>query len=182
MKEGFMSRIKSELSNTFDEVYGWFDVQNEVMYSVGRDGGWSIAEVLEHISLTNYYLLILIRKGAIKSLEMAAQESYRHLLEGYDIDWAKMELIGKPGAFKWHRPAHMVPTGSVSLEDVKNRLRLQEKECLDLLEQLAEGQGVLYKTTMSVNNLGKLDVYHYMVFLVEHTRRHLVQMKQIAMI
>lgn len=177
-----MSRIKSEISNTFDEVYRWFDMKDELMYRAGNGGGWSIAEVLEHISLTNQYLLILIRKGAIKSLEKATSESYRHLLEGYDMDWARMELIGNPTAFAWHRPDHMVPTGNVSLEDVKNKLRLQEKECLDLLEQLAEGQGVLYKTTMSVNNLGKLDVYHYIVFLVEHARRHLVQMKQIAMI
>lgn len=177
-----MSRIRGELASTFSEVYGWFDMQEDQLHGLRLNGGWSIAEILEHISLTNHYLLILIRKGAIKALEKAAHESYRHLLDGYDIDWAKMELIGRPEAFNWQRPDHMVPTGNVSLDAVKDKLCLQEEECLDLLSQLSDGQGVLYKTTMSVNNLGKLDVYHYIVFLVEHAKRHLVQMEKIVMI
>ena len=52
-------------------------------------------------------------------------------------------------------------------------------ECLSCLDQLKNGEGVLHKTTMSVNDLGKIDVYHYIVFLVQHAKRHLVQMDKI---
>ena len=60
-------------------------------------------------------------------------------------------------------------------------VKLNEKlnDCLHLLSQIENGEGVLHKTTMSVNGLGKIDVYHYMYFLVQHARRHLLQMENI---
>jgi hypothetical protein len=42
---------------------------------------------------------------------------------------------------------------------------------------LSNGEGALYKTTMSVNSLGKIDVYEYIYFLAQHGRRHIGQME-----
>jgi hypothetical protein len=179
-KSKCMSKIRTELTGTFDEVLQWFDVAEDKLYGLPANGGWSIARILEHISLTNDCLLILIRKGAIKSLERSRDENYRALVEGYTPDWEKLELIGQPDAFQWERPAHMEPSGDVALEDVKKTLLLQEEECLALLDQLKDGEGLLCTTTMSVNNLGKLDVYPYVYFLVQHARRHIEQMQKIV--
>jgi len=63
--------------------------------------------------------------------------------------------------------------------DIKATLKLQLDECLFLLKQLENGEGVLYRTMMSVNGLGKIDVYHYIYFLCQHAKRHTTQMKQI---
>jgi hypothetical protein len=180
MKEDFMSRIKVELTNTFDEVYGWFDMPDERLHFAPQNGGWTIAQILEHISLTNHYLLILIRKGAIKALEKSRNENYRDLLKDYELDWDKLELIGQPGAFRWHRPEHMEPSGTKSMNSVKADLQLQVKECMDLMDQMSQGEGTLYKTMMTVNGLGKIDVYHYICFLVQHAKRHIVQMQKVA--
>jgi hypothetical protein len=50
-----------------------------------------------------------------------------------------------------------------------------------LRDQLAQALGyLLYQTTMSVNNLGKLNVYEYVYFLAQHARRHLTQMQDNA--
>lgn len=174
-----MSRIRTELTSTFDEVLDWFNVSEQVLYKQPAAGGWCIADILEHISLTNKYLLILIRKGTIRALECSRHEDHRHLLANYELDWKRLELIGQPGAFTWHRPEHMEPSGIMPPEEVKRILQMQELECLELLDQLKEGQGVLYKTTMTVNNLGKIDVYHYIYFMVQHARRHIVQMQQL---
>lgn len=46
------------------------------------------------------------------------------------------------------------------------------------LETLKDGQGLLYQTTMSVNQLGKLNVYEYIHFLRAHAERHLKQMEE----
>ena len=43
---------------------------------------------------------------------------------------------------------------------------------------MPNGEGVLYQTTMSVNNLGKIDVYEYIYFLARHAQRHLEQMER----
>lgn len=174
-----MSRIKTELTTTFDEVYGWFSVPDDRLYYSPQDGGWSIAKILEHITLTNHYLLILIRKGTIKALEKSRAESYRDLLNDYELDWDRLELIGQPGAFKWHRPEHMEPGVTASLETVRADMQRQIKECLDHLDQIKQGEGVLYKTMMTVNGLGKIDVYHYICFLVQHAKRHIVQMQKL---
>jgi len=50
--------------------------------------------------------------------------------------------------------------------------------CLTNLERLKNGEGVLYKTTMSVNNLGKINVYEYIYFRIQHRQRHLAQMQK----
>lgn len=180
MKEDFMSRIKTELTSTFDEVYDWFNVPDDRLYYSPQDSGWSIAKILEHIALTNHYLLILIRKGTIKALEKSRNENYRDLLNDYELDWDKLELIAQPGAFKWHRPEHMEPGGTVSLETVRSDMQSQIKECLDLLDQMKQGEGILYKTMMTVNGLGKIDVYHYICFMVQHAKRHIVQMRKLG--
>ncbi|MFD2875047.1 DinB family protein [Paenibacillus rhizoplanae] len=48
-----------------------------------------------------------------------------------------------------------------------------------LLKELEDGEGLLYTTTMTVNNLGKLDVYQYIYFLCQHAKRHIVQMQRV---
>ena len=73
----------------------------------------------------------------------------------------------------------MEPTGTKPLADVRETLRDQLYRCLCTLELLSKGQGVLHKTTMTVNNLGKLDVYQYIYFLALHVKRHVAQLKRI---
>ena len=174
-----ISRIKTELINIFDEIYTWFDVRPEVLDYLPVDGGWSVRLILEHISLTNHFLLILIQKGSIKSLEKAKKKSQLQLLDSYDFNWDLMKQIGTPKLFEWNRPDHMEPSGKSTINEVLIRLQYQASQCLDILDQLKNGEGALYKTTMTVNGLGKIDVYHYVYFLVQHTRRHITQMQKV---
>lgn len=177
MINNVMSRIKTEMFITFNEVMKWFNADEKALHYKPADGGWSVAEILEHISLTNFYLLILIRKGALRALENSRDNSYKALLDTYEFDWEKMQLIGMPDAFDWSRPEHMEPTGMVALENVRNTIKHQLTQCLFYLDELKNGEGVAHKTTMTVNGLGKIDVYHYIYFLVQHAKRHLLQIK-----
>ena len=174
-----INKIRAALTDTFYEVNRWFSIDAELLNYTPLNGGWNIKQILEHISLTNQYLLILIRKGTRKSLEMAAKTTYENLLAGYDLDWNKMNEVGNHGAFAWIRPRHMEPSGNVSTNEVKDRLQIQLSECIDCLDQLKNGEGILYKTMMSVNDIGKIDVYHYIYFLVQHAKRHVTQMQLI---
>jgi hypothetical protein len=63
-------------------------------------------------------------------------------------------MIGEHKSFEWNRPSHMEPTGEISLSEVKVKLDKQLNESMDFLEQLKNGEGVLYKTTMTVDRLG----------------------------
>jgi hypothetical protein len=72
----------------------------------------------------------------------------------------------------------MEPTGEALLDEVRNTIREQKNRCINYLDNMPNGEGVLYKTTMSVNNLGKIDVYEYIYFLAKHAQRHITQMER----
>lgn len=174
-----INRISSELQITFNEVFKWFDVDERLMNYAPADSGWTVRQILEHISLVNHFLLILIRKGTARSLEMSKANDYPAMVENYHFDWEALELIGQHQSFYWNRPQHMEPKGTTSLKEVKDDLALQVSACDECLIKLKNGEGVLHKTMMTVNNLGKIDVYHYIYFLVQHARRHIAQMEKV---
>lgn len=179
MIHNVIRRIKDELIKAFDDLFNWFESDEELLDYLPANGGWTIKQILEHIALTNHFLLILIRKGTMKSIEIAASSSYTDLVIDYDLDWDKLKLIGEHRSFEWNRPIHMEPKDDVLLIDIKAKLNEQIQECASLLSQMPNGEGVLYKTMMSVNNLGKIDVYHYIYFLIQHINRHLTQMRKV---
>ena len=47
------------------------------------------------------------------------------------------------------------------------------------LVALGHGEGSLYTVRMSVQNLGKMDMYQWLYFLALHQRRHIAQMEQV---
>lgn len=167
------------MTDIFDNVNEWFAIPDDLMHYTPANGGWTIREVLEHISLTNHFLLILIRKGVEGSLQRSMTADYSNLLADYDLDWQKLQMIGAYQSFDWHRPDHMEPTGTITLPEIQNKIQMQYDQCMKYLDQLDRGQGVLYKTMMTVNNLGKIDVYHYIYFLALHAKRHIAQMNKI---
>src|SRR4030095_2671024 len=179
MIQNVINRIKDELVRTFHDLFYWFKSDDQLLDHCSSNHGWTIRQILEHISLTNHFLLILIKKGTMKSLEMAKNTEYRNLLSDYDLEWDKLKMIGEHRSFEWNRPEHMEPTNKILLSDVKILLEQQLQECISLIDQIPNGEGVLYKTRMSVNNLGKIDVYHYIYFLIQHIKRHLRQMENI---
>lgn len=73
----------------------------------------------------------------------------------------------------------MEPTGDKELGQIRALLEEQISECRELLKELGNGEGLLYTTTMTVNNLGKLDVYQYIYFLCQHAKRHIAQMQKV---
>jgi uncharacterized damage-inducible protein DinB len=174
-----ITRIQNDLSKAFADLFLRFEANDELLDYRPPKGGWTIREVLEHISLTNYFLLILIRKGTVKAVDIAKEKNFDELLLNYDLDWEKLKVIGEHNSFEWNRPEHMEPTGKLSLNEIKSTLKEQMRECLSFLDQMPNGEGVLYKTMMSVNGLGKIDMYHYIYFLVQHINRHLTQIEKI---
>lgn len=173
-----ITTIELELTQTFDELFKWFRAGSNLLHYAPGNNRWSIRKILEHISLTNHFLLKSIRKGTVKAIERSKKAAPAGLNE-YDLDCDRMKVIGQHQSFEWNRPGHMEPRGKRPLTEVEFHLQLQLKECLELLAQLQHGEGTLYKTMMSVNNLGKIDVYHYLYFLVQHAKKHIAQMEKV---
>jgi DinB superfamily len=177
----FIENIKKQLHTTFTEVENWFDKPDEVLFYQPKDNAWTVAQILEHIALTSHFLLIIIEKGVRKSLNKAKVENWETEFENYVFDENKLESIGISKSFQWIRPEHMEPkaNGEQDLLAVKTTIKAQCQQCLGYLDQMPNGEGVLLKTTMSVNNLGKIDVYEYIYFLAQHAARHIMQMERV---
>jgi hypothetical protein len=160
--------IKDSLTTIFDKIDLWFDKEAELRSYKPKNGGWSIDEILEHIGLTNYFLLILIDKGTAKALNNTLNLDLEIELENYVFHRDKLTEVGLHKSFEWIRPEHMEPKGQKTLIEVRQQLKDQIKHCFNKLELLRNGEGVLYRTTMTVNELGKIDVYEYIFFLAQH--------------
>ena len=178
--EYILVNLKRELIRTFAVVDEWFDKEHPLHCYRPQDGGWSVSEVLEHISITTHHLLILIEKGKERAVAKSKdEEALRSAIENYTLMKEGFQDIARPGTFAWNRPDHHAPTGTAMLCEVRVAWRDQLLQCLLTLDQIPNGEGTLHQTTMSVNNLGRLDVYQYLYFLALHAQRHIVQLKKI---
>ncbi|KMQ58606.1 hypothetical protein ACM46_21440 [Chryseobacterium angstadtii] len=169
--------IKTHLKLSFDEVDRWFGKDEKILNDLPANGGWTIQQILEHIYLTNFYLLILIEKGYKKGVRNYLELDLNSEIKNYSFDNERFEKVGEYGAFEWIRPEHMEPKGELNLSEIRSLVAQQYQQCLGYLDLMKNGEGLLCKTTMTVNELGKINVYEYIYFLSLHTQRHLTQMK-----
>lgn len=174
-----IAHIRQALDAAFARLDAGFDLPEAERQYRPRSGGWTVDEVLEHVGLTNHFLLILIDKGAAKALKNQAGLDLTTELQGYQFADPRLDEIGLHQSFEWLRPAHMEPTGTKPPADVRQQLHEQLRHCHRVLDALPNGEGVLYRTTMTVNGLGKIDVYQYVYFLARHAERHLTQLVRI---
>ncbi|MBP1165749.1 hypothetical protein JOE44_002633 [Chryseobacterium sp. PvR013] len=174
----YIQDIKVHLKLTFGEVDEWFRKDKKTLNHQPSNGGWTIQQILEHIYLTNFYLLILIEKGFKKAMKNSLNLDLESEIENYSFNKENFDRVGEHGAFEWIRPEHMEPKGEMSLDEIRSLITQQYLQCLQYLEVMGNGEGFLYKTTMTVNELGKINVYEYIYFLSLHAQRHITQMKK----
>jgi DinB superfamily len=172
--------LKRELIRTFAVVDEWFDKPHPLHCYKPQDGGWCAKDVLEHISLASRLLLALIEKGIDKALLKSEDTgALKIAIENYTLMKDGFQGVSQPGTFSWETPEHHLPSGQVELPAIRGQLRDQLHQCLFTLDVLPNGEGALHHMTMSVNDLGELDVYQQLYFLALHTQRHIVQLKKL---
>lgn len=176
--ELYIQAIQIHLLSTHASILEWFKETDQVKSYRPADGGWTIKEILEHIALTSRYLMILIEKGSEKAIKNVQDKVLSDLLVSYNYDLSKVDDIGVHKSFNWIRPEHMEPTNTKSEFEIIDELISHIRLCLMQLNKLNNGEGLLYETTMTVNDLGKLNVYEYIYFLSKHAERHIQQMDE----
>jgi DinB family protein len=176
--ERTVQAVASAVTAIFDELDMWFEHPPDIACYRPIAGGWSVNEVLEHVSLTSHFLLIVIRNGTEKALKRAVRQQ---LPTAGESDLELLGSIGVRGSFSWARPEHMVPTGKKPMSEVRRTIQQQREECLVLLQKLSRGEGALFTANMSVAAIGRMDLYQWIYFLVLHARRHLAQMEAILL-
>jgi len=174
--EATIEAVGSTLTQVAEEVEPWFDRPAAVRRFRPAGGGWTIDEVLEHITLTNRFLLLTCEKHRGIALRRAVRGDAIPVGES---DLSRISDIGKRGSFVWRRPEHMVPKGEVTSDKVRARMCQQWQDCHVILASLCGGVGALCQVTMTVQGIGKIDLYQWLYFLALHARRHVQQMRSI---
>jgi len=168
-------RVKNELRHTLDTLDTFFDIPQKIRQIQPASDEWSIDEILEHITLTNHFLMITLDNSRDKVLRRAQTQ----VIPDAESDLDRIKIISDPDAFDWIRPEHMQPTGVKPMTEVRELLRQQMNACLQILDDIKNGEGVLHTVRMSVQDLGKLDMYQWMYFLVQHAKRHITEIDRI---
>jgi DinB superfamily len=173
-----ISIIKGQMQEVRNSLVEWINTDGAILNYQPVDGGWTAVQILEHIMLTNHFLLLIIDKAVTKARKRSA-------VTAVDQDWVNYELVPKllsevgiHKSFIWNRPGHMEPKGNVSLAEIEGTIMGQLDRCAGHLDHLKSGEGTLCKTTMTVNGIGKLDVYQYIYFLIAHSQRHIIQLEK----
>jgi len=60
--ERTIATVRQALRDIFAEMDAWFDRPETVRQFEPASGGWSVNEVLEHVTLTNHFLMLTLRK------------------------------------------------------------------------------------------------------------------------
>ncbi len=137
--------------------------------------GWSVAEVLEHLSRVEKGIAKLV---ALKVGEMQMQpEPAREAAEMVPVDLGKFGIVVTP-TVRLDAPDRVAPLGEMSAEDARAAL-LETRGVL--LDQLHAGDGLAYSSVRHPHPfLGELDLYEWVYFVGAHERRHLAQVRAIA--
>lgn len=168
-----ISHVRDSLITNFDELDKWFNKPEIVRSFKPSPDEWSIDENLEHITLTSHFLMIVIKNGVPKCLKRAENQ----VIPDGESNLDAMSAIGIADSFDWHRPEHMIPKGEKPMEEIRALMQKQKFECLELLDAMPNGEGKLHNVQMSVNQLGKIDMYQWLYFVALHAQRHLQQIE-----
>ena len=174
--ERVIEALAVRLARAHEELEACFELPEDRLGCRPAPDSWSPSEVLEHVSLTSHYLLLLVQKIAEKVrrrqerglTSLFAPPHFEHL-DGF----ATRE-------YAWDCPEHMLPTGKAAPREVRTRLRVQARAIAELLDEFPDGAGSLHELRLTLldpdaHNGDGLDLYQFLHFLGLHAERHLAQ-------
>jgi len=129
---------------------------------------WSVAEVLEHLSIVERGALMLVRA----LIQEAPAVDEPAALTALDRDFLKNRTR------RITAPDRIQPTGTISVETALAALESSREELLAVLSE-AEGRD-LSKVTQPHPALGPLDGYQWIAIIGGHEMRHSLQIDEIA--
>lgn len=173
-----IATIRNELIRAISALDSWFDRDDAVMHYRSAAVGCSVRELLEHVMITNRFLLKFVDQGSAKVIVKHDAQEMDILLSNYCLENDTLMENEVYKSFDWGK-GHAVSDGTMSLQEVRSEIREQLDRCLIHLELLDNGHGILYKTGLPVAGSEKLDIYQNIFLLARHVKRQLSQLDKI---
>lgn len=145
----------------------------EQLAAPAHGDGWSIAEVLEHLALTEDGMGRLFSKLVHDVEATGARETDTSSVLGRNDAWCVIA-----GSTKLNAPDRVCPTGGLSPEESMTRMEASREK---LKEVMARSSGLALGTASFPHPLfGAFDGYQWGLIVSQHEYRHIRQMRRIA--
>jgi uncharacterized damage-inducible protein DinB len=134
---------------------------------------WSVAQVFDHLHLTESGIARLLAKRIARAKEsgLGAEQSTESLM-------GTLDFFPVVGGAKRQAPEIVVPRTEARAPDVHDALR---RSRADLHAALRDGDGLaLGEVTATHPALGVIDLYQWVLFVGQHEARHTGQVEQIV--
>lgn len=167
--ETLETRVESHLTQA---IHQFQNLTKKELLQAATDGGWSIAQCLEHLNSYGDYYLPLIEKnlkGADNQLENGSFKS--SWLGNYFIRMME-PTTGKKKfkAFKGHIPVLELDAYAVIAEFIR-----QQEQLLDLLKKAEKLDLNSIRIPISITRFIKLKLGDVFQFIIAHDERHIQQ-------
>lgn len=136
-------------------------------------GGWSVAEVLDHLRMVESGIARLITKRADRAREagLGDEKSTESVLASFDRHRAKLDNTGK-----MQSPETVQPRADADINEALAGLE-SSREALRAAALAASGLSLgEIKHTHPI--LGELDLYQWLIFVGQHEGRHKKQIER----
>ncbi|WP_428659514.1 DinB family protein [Runella sp.] len=136
------------------------------------NGGWSIAQCLEHLNSYGHYYLPKIQEGLAKKAHLAPKETFKSSwLGNYFIQMMEPETGKKKyKAFKGHIPDSKLDAYAVVAEFIQ-----QQETLLNYLQQARSTDMNAVRIPISIARFITLKLGDVFQFIIAHNERHIQQ-------
>ena len=135
-------------------------------------GGWSVAEILDHLGIVESGIARLIAKRAGRAREtgLGEEKSTESVLPSFDSHRTKLDSM------KMESPETVKPRANIDLNGVLQGL---ETSRASLRTAVATANGLSLSEIKHTHPLlGELDLYQWLIFLGQHEVRHRKQIER----
>ena len=172
-----LDELRARLDRAFGELDAALVADAVLAARRPEPGAWSLAEIAEHVVLTDHHLLLLAGKLARKARDRAQRgEPIPSRPAARGVFHALEQLAS--AEFRWSAPEHMLPRGALGLAAARRALREDRERCRVLLESVPTGAGVLASARFSPLD-ARFDAYQFLALVAVHAERHARQARRV---
>lgn len=176
-KEELLNTLENRVESHLQQAIGQFqNMQEAQLLRAAKDGGWSIAQCLEHLNSYGHYYLPQIKKGLEKGGGNPPADTFNSSWLGSYFTRAMDPETGrkKIRAFKNHIPAAQLDAHAVVAEFIQ-----QQESLLQYLQQSRSRNLNKIKIPISISRWIRLNLGDVFQFLIAHNERHMQQAERV---
>ena len=134
---------------------------------------WSVSEILEHLYRVEHGTAAMLGKRIAEARaaghpEETETDSVLGTLDEFRVSQLDRKLVS---------PDRVKPTENPDRETVE-RLLTESRAALEAA--MASGDGLALGSIRQMHRFGELDLYHWLLFVAEHEKRHTAQVRDVA--